>query len=223
MQDFDIVKQTDKIKSFRVEKLVGMFDIQQEHLTQRFTGQLELPPEWSVGAIVGRSGTGKTTIARELFDIFKTDYSQKSIVDEMPEDKTVEEITKAFINVGFSSPPSWLKTYNILSNGEKMRVDLAKALLSNQNVICFDEFTSVVDRKVAKIVSMVVSKTIRKERRKFVAVSCHSDILDWLEPDWVFSTDEMGMIDVKKKDQFSNLMFMNLTQRYGKYLASITI
>lgn len=223
MQDFDIVKQTDKIKSFRVEKLVGMFDIKQEHLTQRFTGKLQLPIEWSIGAIVGRSGTGKTTIARELFDIFKTDYSQNSIVDEMPENKTVEEIAKTFTNVGFSSPPSWLKTYDVLSNGEKMRVDLAKALLSNQEIICFDEFTSVVDRDVAKIVSMVVSKSIRREKKRFVAVSCHYDILEWLEPDWVFSTDEMKMINVKKKDLNFRLKSFQQPQKSGKHLSTIII
>ena len=34
-----------------------------------------------------------------------------------------------------------------------MRVDIARALLLNQKLVVFDEFTSVVDREVAKIAS----------------------------------------------------------------------
>jgi len=54
-------------------------------------------------------------------------------------------------------------------------------------LVAVDEFTSVVDRNVAKVGSAAVSKAIRKGsiRRKFVAVTCHYDVADWLEPDWV--------------------------------------
>lgn len=200
MQSFNIVKTTPKTESFRVDKLIGMFELQDIHRRTTFQGVLDLPQAWNVGVIVGRSGTGKSTIAKELFTITKTpEYQNRPIIDEMPQDKTVEEITKTFTEVGFSSPPSWLKPYSVLSNGEKMRADLAYHLLSNESPIVFDEFTSVVDRDVAKVCSMVVSKNVRKQQKQFVAVSCHYDILDYIEPDWVFSTDEMRMIDVKKK------------------------
>lgn len=45
----------------------------------------------------------------------------------------------------------------------------------------------VVDRTVAKIGSAAIAKSIRKGRiaKQFVAVTCHYDILEWLEPDWV--------------------------------------
>lgn len=220
--DFDIQKQSVKTDSFRVAKLYGMFDLNDEHLKLNIKGQLQLPDKWNVGAIVGRSGTGKTTIAKKLWNIFSASYTDKPIIDEMPENKTVEEITKIFTNVGFSSPPRWLNKYRDLSNGEKMRVDLAQALLSEQKIIVFDEFTSVVDRDVAKITSIVVSKNVRKYDKQFVAVSCHYDILDYLEPDWVFNVDEMKMIDVKKKNQ-SQSTYTNLTEMNGMLLASIII
>lgn len=53
-------------------------------------------------------------------------------------------------------------------------------------VVC-DEFTSVVDRTVARMASAAVSKAIRsgKLNRRLVAVTCHDDVLAWLEPDWV--------------------------------------
>jgi GNAT superfamily N-acetyltransferase len=51
----------------------------------------------------------------------------------------------------------------------------------------FDEFTSVVDRTVAQIGSAAVAKAIRSGKlgARFVAVTCHYDVLPWLEPDWV--------------------------------------
>jgi GNAT superfamily N-acetyltransferase len=54
----------------------------------------------------------------------------------------------------------------------------------------FDEYTSVVDRNVAKIASTALAKGIKtgKIPCRFVAVTCHYDILDWLEPDWVLDT-----------------------------------
>jgi ABC-type dipeptide/oligopeptide/nickel transport system ATPase subunit len=221
--DFNFTKNTTKTKSFRVEKVVGMFELDNTHLSQKFIGKIELPDDWNVGVIVGRSGTGKSSIAKELFKIYQTEFGTGAIVDEMSKDKTVEDITKIFTNVGFSSPPSWLKPYQVLSNGEKMRVELAKALLENNDTIVFDEFTSVVDRDVAKVVSMVVSKTVRKEKRKFVAVTCHYDVIDYLEPDWIFSTDEMKMLDVKKNDQNWKSIYTKVLQPIGNCLETITI
>jgi GNAT superfamily N-acetyltransferase len=109
----------------------------------------------------------------------------------MPTDCSVEQITSMFNAVGFSSPPSWLKPYSSLSNGQKMRVDLAHSLLLNKELIVFDEFTSVVDRQVAQIGSFAVQKAIRKQDKKFIAVTCHHDVEEWLLPDWVFNTDTM--------------------------------
>src|SRR5262249_5372566 len=54
-------------------------------------------------------------------------------------------------------------------------------------LVAFDEFTSVVDRNVARIGSAAVAKAVRTKQIqcKFVAVTCHYDILEWLAPDWV--------------------------------------
>jgi predicted acetyltransferase len=79
----------------------------------------------------------------------------------------------------------------VLSNGEKMRCDLARAILSDVELFVFDEFTSVVDRQVAQIGSFAMQKAIRKTNKKFIAVTCHFDVEDWLLPDWVFNTDTM--------------------------------
>jgi ABC-type nitrate/sulfonate/bicarbonate transport system ATPase subunit len=194
MPTFNIIRESKPKKSFRVASVIGKFDLPSEHIIENFIGEINMPENWQVGLIVGKSGTGKTTIAKELFPdsyITSFQYSAESIVDDMPKDKSVEEITSAFNSVGFSSPPSWLKPYSALSNGQKMRVDLANAILSDKELFVFDEFTSVVDRNVAQIGSFAMQKAIRKTDKKFIAVTCHFDVEDWLLPDWVFDTDTM--------------------------------
>ena len=109
----------------------------------------------------------------------------------MPQNSSMEEIAKTFNSVGFSSPPSWLKPYSVLSNGEKMRVDLARSLLLDVPMFAFDEFTSVVDRNVAKIGSYAMQKAIRRTNKRFIACTCHYDVEEWLCPDWVFDTNKM--------------------------------
>lgn len=194
MPTFNIIKKTTAPKTFRVASVIGKFDLQSETITEHFKGNIDVENNWQIGLIVGKSGTGKTTIAKQLFPesyITSYEYSKESILDDMPENCSVDEITKAFNSVGFSSPPSWLKPYSVLSNGQKMRVDLARAILEDNELFVFDEFTSVVDRNVAKIGSFAIQKAIRKTNKKFIAVGCHYDIEDWLLPDWVFNTDTM--------------------------------
>lgn len=67
MQNFDIVKKSSIDKTFRVAKIMADFDLKTEHSNEHFVGNIEMPENWQIGVIVGGSGTGKTTIAKELF------------------------------------------------------------------------------------------------------------------------------------------------------------
>lgn len=196
MQNFNIIKKIDIDKTFRVAKIMGDFDVKLEHTDEHFTGNIELPENWNIGLIVGASGTGKSTIANELFGdciVKNYEYKNKSVIDDMPKNCSVDDISKMFYTVGFGSVPSWLKPYQVLSNGEKMRVDLARSLLERDK-ICFDEFTSVVDRNVAQTACIAINKSIKKLNKKFIAVTCHYDVIEWLQPDWIFDTSKMQMV-----------------------------
>lgn len=233
MPSFDIIKDIAPDNTFRVKSVIGAFDIDVEHIQEHFSGNIDIEDkDWNIGLIVGGSGTGKSTIANEIFGdavIKGFEYSAASVVDDMPQDKSVKDIEKAFTVVGFASAPSWLKPYSVLSNGEKMRVDIARALLEERDIVVFDEFTSVVNREVAKTASYAISKAVKKQNKKFVAVACHKDIIEWLEPDWIYDTDEKSFFTVRESStaQKSNLKYTGLTtklkSRYGKYLESITI
>lgn len=187
MQTFNIVKKSEIKKSFKTQAIIDRYDIKCDILEETFKGEIDLDKDWNIGVIVGPSGTGKSTIIKELFN-YKDDIidETKSVIETF--DCNLEKSEEYLRNVGFSSPMSWIKEYGVLSNGEKMRVQLAFKMSKNEDIIIFDEFTSVVDRQIAKIGSFAVSKTIKKYQKKFIAVCCHYDVIEWLEPDWVFDT-----------------------------------
>jgi len=109
--------------------------------------------------------------------------------------------------------PTWLKPYQVLSTGERFRADLARTLidagknltprrtgaedthhsflcpsapLREHSLLVVDEFTSSLERTIAKTTSAALVRFIRSARdKRLVAVTCHDDILDWLQPDWV--------------------------------------
>lgn len=92
MPSFDIVRTSQPTDSFRVQSIIGTYNLQQQHVTEHFTGNIELPDKWNIGLIVGRSGSGKTTIAHELFDadiISGFDWTHDNILDDMPKEATV--------------------------------------------------------------------------------------------------------------------------------------
>jgi len=180
---------------------MGQFDIQTEQVTERFTGSIDLDGDWNIGAIVGASGTGKSSIAQSIFEDLGNNffYGDNSVLDDMPQDCSVKDITNTFSECGFSSVHPHGCAYSVLSNGEKMRVDIARALLQDREITVFDEFTSVIDRKVAQIGSYAIQKNVRKRDKKFVAVTCHYDVLDWLCPDWLFDTNSMTFSKMSKK------------------------
>lgn len=180
--------------SFRTEKVKGMFDVDMIEVKKEFDVNIPIEDKkWNIGLIVGASGTGKTTIAKNVFNDFDVfdgyEWSNKSVIDDFPENLSAKEITEALSKVGFSSPPDWLKPFSVLSNGQKMRAELARVILEEDKPIIYDEFTSVVDRQVAKIGSSAIQKFIRKMDKQFIAVSCHYDIEEWLEPDWVYDVN----------------------------------
>lgn len=151
---------------------------------------MQLPQQWNVGLIVGPSGSGKTTIARELFGEHLAPQwvwsSGRSVLDDFPREMSIKDITDLLSSVGFSSPPSWLRSFDVLSNGEQFRVNMARTLAEMPAFCVVDEFTSVVDRTVAQIGSAAIQRTVRARNQQFIAVTCHYDVIEWLEPDWVY-------------------------------------
>jgi ABC-type iron transport system FetAB ATPase subunit len=195
MQGIDLVVETTLDLTPRVQQLSGMFDVPaQEKLTHHWKGKVPLADrEWNVGLIVGPSGAGKSTVAHKLFDVQSLhEWQANSIIDDFDQTKSIEDIAAVCSAVGFNTIPSWMKPYNVLSTGEKFRAGLARHLLEDPDPIVVDEFSSVVDRQVAQIASHAVQKYVRKYNRKFVAITCHYDVIEWLQPDWMLEPASMS-------------------------------
>lgn len=187
--DLDLV--VDVERTARVAQIEGMFDVPEAKRVAasfHFDAPLEARP-WQIGLIVGPSGAGKSSVARHLFgDALVSGYDwhpSRSIVDSFG-DLPIRDVTGALSSVGFSSPPAWVKPFRVLSNGEKFRAELARALLDPRPLVVVDEFTSVVDRTVGRIGAHAVAKAVRRTPgKRFVAVTCHEDVTEWLQPDWI--------------------------------------
>lgn len=193
----DHLIESEISQSTRARQVESLFDVPaQEKARLEWRGSVPIEQkEWSVGLIVGPSGAGKSTLAKALFtgDYHpELEWRGKSVIDDVAPDKSVQDIAASFSAVGFNTIPAWLRPFGVLSNGERFRVDLARRLLELPDPIIVDEFTSVVDRQVAKIGSHAVQKFVRRNDRRFVAVTCHYDVIDWLQPDWILEPATMG-------------------------------
>lgn len=225
MPSFNIVKKTPVETSYRVERILSDFDMSKEKGEIHIEGNIEIPENWNVGLIYGASGTGKTTIIKDLFPdaiIEEFSFGENSFIDDFDKNIPFEQISKTLYAVGLGSVPTWVRPFKVLSNGEKMRVTLARGLLE-RDFFVFDEFTSVVDRQVAKVCSLAVSRYCKKHNKKFLAVSCHKDVLEWLEPDWAFSTDEMKQNFLFAHTPKQNLKLESVGEQNGVDLAVIII
>jgi len=152
---------------------------------------------WNIGVILGGSGSGKTTILKRMGDVKKVNFdAEKPLISNFdwlePKDATL-----VLTSMGLSSVPTWLRPFHTLSNGEQYRATLAYLAASAKDgeVILVDEYTSVVDRDVAKAMSFALQKYIRRENKRIIVASCHYDILEWLMPDWTCSPQKGGALE----------------------------
>jgi len=195
MRSVDHVVETKLRSTPRVKQLSGMFDVPaREKLRHEWRGELPIDERpWQIGLLIGPSGSGKSTLLRQLFgDPATLHWGANSVIDDFGSSYSIEDIASICQAVGFNTIPSWMKPFGVLSTGERFRVEMARRLLEGDKLIAIDEFTSVVDRQVAQIGAHAVQKYIRRHPdRQFVAATCHYDVIEWLQPDWMLEPATM--------------------------------
>lgn len=190
MPSVELMLRVPAPTSFRAAQVRDMFDVPTSDASERIVrATLGLEGlSWQIGVIIGPSGSGKSTIARALWpEAYCTgfDWPGACLLYDFPVSISATKIGAALSAVGFASVPAWLLPYHAFSTGQQFRATLARALLSSEFIV-FDEYTSVVDRIVAKSASTALAKWVRRTSKQFVAVTCHDDIVPWLEADWVY-------------------------------------
>src|SRR5579859_6919525 len=198
MPVFDFTVETPLPNTYRVARTHSLFNVTEGQAASHHIS-VALPLEdkpWRIGAIIGPSGTGKTTLGKRILgsEAFHTGYAwdERPIVDVIGPDVSYDDVTGALSAVGLGTVPSWLRPYGVLSMGERFRADLARLLIEHSGDVVIDEFTSVVDRQIAQIGANAFAKAWRRkpEADRAVVLSCHYDIIDWLQPDWILDTRE---------------------------------
>lgn len=185
----DIHHRCSDFQSYRAARVKSLFNVESGANWSRLEN---LPVEdhpWQIGVIVGPSGSGKTSMGRAFGAEWKPLWPErKPIIDAIAPTGDFDQVTGALSAVGLGSVPAWLRPYHVLSGGERFRADLARLVCERPSIAVMDEFTSVVDRQIARIGSGAFAKAWRRGPGQVVLLTPHYDVLEWLQPDWVFDT-----------------------------------
>lgn len=187
-------------ETYRAARVRSLFNVSAE-AGAVFRTACELPLDedgWQVGLVVGPSGSGKSSIGRRCWGgsayLHGFEWGGGPIIEEIAPEAPFDAVAGALSAVGLGSVPSWLRPHAVLSTGERFRADLARALLCGRDRLVIDEFTSVVDRQIARVGAAAFTKAWRRDPgRKVVLLSCHRDIVEWACPDWVLDTEDMSL------------------------------
>ena len=217
---------------FLCQKAANALDIDtKKKSVHNFAVEADIESPYNIGLIVGASGSGKTTLAKKIYgdDCFEEylDLS-KPVIEQFPKEYDYDTCSRLLGGSGLTSVPCWIRPAYTLSNGQRARAEASIAMSKTERVI-IDEWTSVVDRTVAKVMSHCVQKHARREKRSVVLCACHYDIIEWLNPDWIIDCNKQTFQDLrndaskKKEKRNSSSTSEKSTKTHGDTLASIII
>jgi len=200
------------------------FDYEFDGASKVFPFELpKLPSDFETLCIVGASGSGKSTLLNEFqgYNEKQKSFDNNAIVSNFENPIVASEKLSA---VGLNSIPVWCRPRRVLSVGEGFRADLALHLDSNT---IFDEFTSTIDRNVAKSTCNGIKRYIKDSNLKnIVFSSCHGDYIPFLNSDIVIDLDDECVYDCRGVELGKKLPYTSTNQKprtCGEYLGSITI
>lgn len=206
-------KDTPLTRTVKTDSLTDManecFDLPFDGVCKFYPFEMPELPEYKILAVTGRSGSGKSTILKEVrMSVMSRpmDPDEFVAVGFCKKGISPDEFEYRTLNLGLDPEDVLLKRFGNLSEGEKFRVEVALNLASNT---IFDEFTSMVDRKVAKTVSEGLKEIADKECLKNITLcSCHKDFVEWVLPDLIIDLDDLAVYsrtgDVRTTEKSSN-------------------
>jgi hypothetical protein len=191
----------------KVREVMGMFGVDIERLREPTCHAVELDlKSGEVCYVMGPSGAGKSLLLAAMYEKLP---GRKVWVDDipLPEDRAVVdcmeggtvESLRSLCRAGLSDVFCVLNQPARLSDGQKWRFRLAKAMAGGAEVIFADEFCSTLDRVTAAVVAWSVRKWAEKNGVTLVLASCHEDIMADLQPDVVVVKHLAGEVDVIRK------------------------
>lgn len=154
-----------------------------------------LPLEVKQGDVVyitGQSGSGKSLLLKELekqmseegkkvVNLDRVELEDKPLIDQIGKD--TNDAIKILGTAGINDAYLYARRPSELSDGQRYRFRLAKAIETGADVWVADEFMAVLDRTAAKVIAYSVQKTARKVGATVIVATTHTDMVKDLGPD----------------------------------------
>jgi ABC-type ATPase with predicted acetyltransferase domain len=188
--------------SKKAARVCRMFGVTIDRLTSRAAVhrcRVEIRPG-DIVYLTGPSGAGKSVLLRELQQCVPASDRVTLAGIDLPPDRTVVDCFESDVvttlrtlsTVGLSEVSSLLNRPGWLSDGQKYRFRLARALAAGKPFVFADEFCSELDRITAATVAFNVHKQAKRTGTTLLVASSRDDILLDLAPDVLIVKDFGG-------------------------------
>jgi ABC-type lipoprotein export system ATPase subunit len=150
----------------------------------------------SIVLLFGPSGSGKSSVLRAIAEQAEGTIrvgggkfpTEKAIVDAIAPSAELGTALEILTACGLGEPRLWIRRFSDLSDGERFRASLARAVGASlcgdgdRPILC-DEFTAILHRRMARAVAYNLRKLVRRHGLTLVVATTHADIIDDLQPD----------------------------------------
>lgn len=144
--------------------------------------------EGEIIAFTGDSGSGKSSLMRRLaqqlegvlwFDDIT--FLKGTVIDQFTDDWA--ESMALLYACGLGEAHLMLRLPSELSDGQRMRLKLAIGISQTPQWLVIDEFTSSLDRTLAKVIAFNLKKLSRRHHIGVLVATTHEDVIEDLQPE----------------------------------------
>jgi ABC-type ATPase with predicted acetyltransferase domain len=204
---------TRAVRSPRILEIAEAFGIGLEDREFVIFDNLELEVKrGDIVYITGQSGSGKSLLLRELEKQMTERGMKVANLDkiELPEIPLIDQIGKdtndairILSTAGINDAYLLIRKPSELSDGQRYRFRLAKAIETGADVWVADEFLAVLDRVSAKVISFSIQKTARRTGKTVIVATTHTDLVNDLSPSVYVNKRYREKIEIKKSEEQS--------------------